>query len=233
VTLVGVHAARRRQVGLGLIAFGLAGILLIVLAAALVIGSLGAAAGLASSLEQQRSDLVDLLEPAAAALGQSATTAGNASASLTATAAAAGDAADLTEQLATSMDALSQAASVQVFGTRPFGAAASSLGDVAARSRQLSVDLRTTQTSISGNVTDSAAVAAELRTLASQLEELRKRATETEGSAFVGQGMLDLTRVILLGLLAWLAVPAVAALWLGSRLRRPLPEAPQVARIEA
>ena len=203
-----------------LVGFGLAGLALTAAAAMLVVGSLGALAGVAASLDRQRGELVDLIDPAAAALNRSADSAANASISLTASAAAAEDAAGLTAQLATSMDAMSQAASFQVFGTQPFGAAAASLAQVAASSRTLSEDLHTTAATIAANVTDSAGVAADLRDLARQLESVGRSASATGSAATLSATALDLGRVVLLGLLAWLAIPAVVALWLGVRLSR-------------
>jgi hypothetical protein len=206
---------RRRRLGLALAAFGLVGLLLTAAAATLVIGSLGALAGVAASLDRQRADLVDLIDPAAAALNRSADSAANASISLTSSAAAAEDAATLTTQLADSMDAMSRAASFQVFGTQPFGAAAASLAQVAASSRTLSGDLHTTATSIASNVTDSAGVAADLRDLARQLTAIGASAKASGSASTLSATALDFGRVVLLGLLAWLAIPAAVALWLG------------------
>ena len=211
---------RHRRLGLGLAAFGVVGLLLTAAAATLVLGSLGALAGVASSLDRQRAELVDLIDPAAAALNRSADSAASASVSLTASAAAAEDAAALTTQLADSMEAMSQAASFQVFGTQPFGAAAASLAQVAASSRTLSNDLHTTATSISSNVSDSAGVAADLRDLARQLEAIGTSAGAAGSASTLSASALDFGRAVLLGLLAWLAIPALIALWLGFRLWR-------------
>ncbi|HYN70135.1 MAG TPA: hypothetical protein VEX41_07990 [Candidatus Eisenbacteria bacterium] len=211
---------RRRNLGLSLAAFGLAGLILTAAAAALVLGSLGALAGVAASLDRQRAELVNLIEPAAAALNRSADSAANASISLTASAAAAEDAAVLTAQLADSMDAMAQAASIQVFGTQPFGAAAASLAQVASSSRLLSGDLHTAAITITTNVSDSAGVAADLRDLARQLERVGDNASAAGSAATLTATALDLGRVVLVGLLAWLAIPAVVALWLGVRLWR-------------
>jgi hypothetical protein len=208
----------RRTLGLALAAFGLAGLVLTALAATLVVGSLGALAGVAASLDRQRAELVDLIDPAAAALNRSANSAANASISLTASAAAAEDAAALTAQLADSMEAMSQAASIQVFGARPFGAAAASLGQVGASARALSGDLHTTAATITSNVTDSAGVATDLRDLATQLEAIGQSARATGATSTLSAAALDLGRGVLLGLLAWLAILAFVALWLGVRL---------------
>jgi hypothetical protein len=211
---------RRRRLGLVLAAFGLAGLVLIAAAATLVLGSLGAIAGVAASLDRQRADLVDLIDPAAAALNRSADSAANASASLTSSAAAAEDAATLTSQLADSMAAMSQAASFQVFGAQPFGAAAASLAQVAGSSRTLSGDLHATATSIASNVADSAGVAADLRDLARQLTAIGVSAKAAGSASTLSASALDFGRLVLLGLLAWLAIPALIALWLGIQLSR-------------
>ena len=211
---------RRRRLGLTLVAFGLAGLVLTAAAATLVLGSLGALAGVSASLDRERAKLVDLIDPAAAALNRSADSAANASASLTASAAAAEDAASLTAQLAASMDAMSQAASIQVFGTQPFGAAAASLAEVAASSRMLSGDLHKTAATMATNVTDSAAVAADLRDLARQLEAIGASASAAGSASTLSASAIELGRIVLLGLLAWLAIPAFLALWLGLRLWR-------------
>ena len=179
-----VAPRRRRRLGLALSTFGLAGLLLTVAAATLVLGSLGALAGVAASLDRQRADLVDLIEPAAAALNRSADSAANASVSLTASAAAA------------------------------------SLGQVAASSRKLSGDLHTTAATISANVTDSAGVATDLRDLAGQLEAIGRSASAAGSASTLSASALDFGRAVLLGLLAWLAIPALIAIWLGIRLWR-------------
>jgi hypothetical protein len=153
-------------------------------------------------------------------LNRSADSAANASVSLTASAAAAEDAAALTSQLADSMDSMSRAASIQVFGTQPFGAAAASLGQVAASSRTLSSDLHTTATTISANVTDSIGVAADLRDLARQLEAIGRSTSAAGSASTLSAAALDFGRVVLVGLLAWLAIPALIALWVGIRLWR-------------
>jgi hypothetical protein len=71
------------------------------------------------------------------------------------------------------------------------------------------------------NVGDSAAVAADLQSLAGQLDQLRA-SLEGAGAGTVPAATLpvDAARLVLVGLLAWFAVPAIASLWLGWRLLR-------------
>lgn len=215
--------AARRRTGRALLAFGIAGLVLVALAAVLVIGALGAADDAAGSFDDQRARVVALLDPTEAVLLRSAGTAENAGASLEVSARSARDAAELTTQLATAMDQMAVAAQLDVFGVRPFAALGDALIGVAMRSRTLAEDLVTTATALDANVEDSRATAADLRELATDLAALRTElgAVDTAaGGAGLGGGLdattaIAIARIVLLGLLAWLAVPALAATWLG------------------
>jgi hypothetical protein len=161
-----------------------------------------------------------MLAPAEDALEGSAETATNAGASLTASGAAARDAADLVTQLAQAMDGMSSAAQVEVLGARPFGALADDLAGVATRSRTLATDLVTTATALETNVGDTTNAAADLRGLALELRVLRAEFEADAGSGTADTSMtgtLTLARFVIIGLLLWLAVPAVIATWLGWR----------------
>ena len=71
------------------------------------------------------------------------------------------------------------------------------------------------------NVADTAAVAANLRTLAIQLDALEASLGAPDGGSLgSATAALNAARIVLVGLLAWLAVPAVLATWLGWRLTR-------------
>ena len=74
-------------------------------------------------------------------------------------------------------------------------------------------------------MTDSDAVATDLRALAKQLDRLEASlggtAAGTGGASNVHLPILA-AEIVVLGLLGWMAVPALASLWLGWRLaRRP------------
>ena len=75
------------------------------------------------------------------------------------------------------------------------------------------------------NITDSAAVAADLRTLSDQLAELESslgaNPDVTPANAANATLPVDIARIVLIGLLAWLAVPAIVAIWVGWRWYRP------------
>jgi hypothetical protein len=213
----GMKPADRQRLSQLLLAFGGIGLVLILATAALVAILLGQLDAAASSLSKGQAQLTAMLEPASSSLHDAATAAGHAGASLSASEAAARDGATLTVQMAVAMDQMHALASVDILGARPFGAAAASFSELATRSRSLSASLTTTADSLAADTTDSAAVSADLDRLASQLDALRA-GTETAAPTDLDAG-IGLLRIVLLGLLGWLAVPAIASLWLGRRLR--------------
>jgi hypothetical protein len=214
---------RRRRLGSALLAFGGIGLGLIVASGVLVLGSLAVLDDAASGFERQRTEVVALLEPAAAALERAATSASNAGASLGATRDAAARAAVLTARLADSFDSLAGLSSFEILGARPFGSIAGQFAQVGTEARLVSTDLTNAAAAMSTNVTDSAAVATELHALADRLESLRTGLDDSTSPApsTTDTGLqIGLARLVLLGLLTWLAVPALLSLWAGARLVR-------------
>jgi hypothetical protein len=213
--------SRRRRVGYGLVAFGLVGLMLVSAAGALVLGSLGAVDAAVTGFERQRTEIVALLGSASDALSGAATSASNASASLTQTTTAARDAAALTSSLASSFEGLASLGGFSVLGARPFAEVAGQFAEVGTQARALSADLSAAADAMSTNITDSAAVAADMRGLADQLSRIEASLTGPGDSAGGSVSLpLDAARLVLIGLLAWLAVPALASLWIGGRLIR-------------
>ena len=213
---------RRRRIGTGLIAFGIAGMTLIAAAGALVVASLGAVDDAASGFEEQRAEIVAMLAPAAAALEGAASSASHASVSLAETRDAATQASVLMSRLAGSFESLASLGSFEILGARPFASLSGQFGDVAADSRTLSTDLAEAAGAMGTNVSDTTAVAADLRVLATQLDALEATlGTGPDGEVPTGDATFAVAsaRFVLLGLLLWLAVPAVAAVALGWRWR--------------
>ncbi len=217
------RARRRRRLGISLLAFGAVGLALIVAAGALLLGSLAVLDDVASGFERQRAEVVALLEPAATALERAATSAANAGASLGATRDAAARAAGLTARLAASFESLAGLGAFEIFGARPFGAMAGQFAAVGSEARLVSTDLAAAAAAMGTNVADSEAVASDLHALATRVESLRAGLGSPAGgdpSTTDGSLQLGAARLVLLGLLAWLAVPALVSLWLGARLAR-------------
>lgn len=218
------RSTRRRRLGLGLLAFGASGLALVLAAAFLVLASFSAIEDAATGFERQRAEIVGLLGPASAAMADAASSASNAGASLSETGAAAERGAKLTARLADSFDGLAGLGTLEILGARPFASTAAQFTAVSAEARALSADLTTTASSIQTNVADSQAVAADMRALADRLDRLRVSvgdATTTPGTRESSTPpAFGLARLVLIGLLAWLAVPAIGSLWLGWRFTR-------------
>jgi hypothetical protein len=174
-----------------------------------------------TGFERQRTELVAMLGPASDALSGAAGSASNASASLAETSQAARNAAELTSRLAVSFESLASLGSFTILGARPFAEVADQFAAVGVEARELSGDLNTTADSMTTNIADSQAVAADLLALSEQLDRLEASiaGTGTPGGADASLP-LDIARFVLLGMLAWLAVPALASIWLGGTLIR-------------
>jgi hypothetical protein len=211
-------ARRRRRLGFGFIAFGASGLVLVVIAALLTLATLGAVGDAATDFERQRAELLSMVDPAAAALSDAADSASHAGASLTEASDASRRAADLMGRMATSFEGLAGLGSLDIFGAKPFAGVSSQFTDVAAQSRALSGDLTSTADALTTNVADSQSVASDLRSLADRLRQL-ETTVQGSGDAGAATGLpIALAQVVLLALLAWFAVPALACIWLGRRL---------------
>jgi hypothetical protein len=218
---LGWSRSRQRWAGWGLIAFGLTGLVLAGAAAALVLGSLTAVDAAVTGFENQRKELVAMLGPASDALSGAAESASNASASLSETSGAARNAAELTTRLAVSFESLASLGSFTLLGARPFAEMAGQFAAVAVEARELSGDLNATADSMTTNIADSQAVAADMLALSEQLDRLEASLAETGTPGGADASLpLNIARLVLLGMLAWLAVPALASIWLGGRLIR-------------
>jgi len=213
-------ARRRRRLGFGLVAFGASGLALAVIAAVLVLATLGAVGDAASGFERQRTELLSMVKPAASALTDAADSASHAGASLTEASDASRRAADLTSRMATSFESMAGLGSVEIFGSRPFAGFSSQFTDVAAQSRSLSSDLSSTADALTTNVTDSESVANDLRSLADRLRQLETTLQPSSGGGTSAGLPILAAQIVLLGILAWFAVLAVGCIWVGLRVAR-------------
>ena len=210
----------RRRWGSALLAFGGIGLIILAILGFLVVGPLGSLGSAAASLDDQRTRLLAMLPSAEAALDSASTAATNAGVSLRASGQSARDGSVLLVQLAGAMDGMSAASKVSILGQEPFGGLGDQLANVAARSRSLATDLAATADGLDGNVSDSDAAAARLHELGAELATLRTElASGGTGGAANAATQVAILQAVLLALLLWLAIPAVASAWLGWRWR--------------
>ena len=119
-------------------------------------------------------------------------------------------AAALSADAGATLDELSAAMNLSIFGAQPLAPLADEFADAAAQAGELASTLTTSASSVSDVRTDAAAVGAELDGLATELEALRDSVPDTSVPV---RGLVAL-------LLAYLTLPAVAALVAGLLLLR-------------
>ena len=188
----------RSTLAWGLIAYGVAGLLLSVA---------GVTFGLdvAGRLEQLAAASDQTLEAAARSTAAAAASFDSIDASLVSAEDSVAQAAMLAADAGATLDALSAAMSLSVFGTQPLRPLADEFTDAANQSAELATTLTTTAASVTDVRTDATAIATELDGLADQLEALR---------ASVPPDPVPIRGLVAL-LIAYLTLPAVAALVAG------------------
>lgn len=200
---------RRGAVAWGLILYGLAGLVLIVA---------GAAVGLdtATRIERLAADADGTLAAASRATETAAESFANVDASLREAETSAIAAAALSRDAAGTLRALGLAMELSLFGTQPLQPLAAEFVTSAEQAEALAATLTSVGESLGATRTDAVRVGAELGTLADRLDSLR-------GSTGADPGSPPPLRLFIGLLLAWLAVPALAALVAGLVLLRRAP----------
>jgi hypothetical protein len=208
----------QRRLGTGLVVYGAAGLLLLLLTAVLVAGSLGAIIDLGATIDRQRAALIASLDATSATLGEVDLASAGVSDNVRTGATAARDAAALTTDLAAAMDELQAASGVSFLGNKPFAALGDRFAEVGTRSRAVSTSLQSLATTMDRDVTQIAAVRTSLVAARVQVDNLRGL---LGGSAMSAQvNAFAVSRLILVGLLFWMAAPPALSLGAGLLLLR-------------
>jgi len=197
----------RRTAGWLLVTYGVVGIALL---------AVGAAVGvdLAARLERTAQAAEGTLDAAARSTRAAAAAFATADGSLENAQVSASDASDLARDAGATLDSLAVAMGISILGSQPLEPLAAEFSTSADQAVQLSDTLRTVAESFADTRTDVATIGAELESLGEQLEAL-----QAGGDASAAAPPLRL----FIGLLvAWLVIPAVGALIAGfGLLRRP------------
>jgi hypothetical protein len=206
------HLPARRGVGMALTAYGAIGLVLLGAAAILVGGLLDGGRG-PLGLEAERRQLADVLDATGRSLGDAETAARDADTSLAATATAAGSGARFTSDLGTSLRNLAASLRVSILGSQPFAGPAGDFDRVAVQAAGVAADLDAAAASIRLGAED-------MHRLAGDLGDMRTEVIR------VRDGMKDLLqlagwRLAATAILVWLAVPAVVSLVVGLRWWHP------------
>jgi hypothetical protein len=205
----GVTIAPRalRIAGWSLVAYGLTGLLLLVLA--LVIGT-----GPVTSAEELLASLDGTLQAAADTARSSSTALRSVDAGMHQAEAGTRDAATLVGSAAATSGQLADAMGLTILGTQPLAGLADDFRTIGTQLSSLGTSLSTVGDALATSTTDLAAVRDDVEQLAVEVELARARTGP--GSGF-GAGSL---RLAYLAMLAWLVLPAIGALALGVGLLR-------------
>lgn len=196
-----------RIAGWSLVAYGLAGLTLLVLA--VVIGT-----GPVASAEELLASLDGTLQAAADTARSSSTALLSVDAGMEQAQAGTRDASALVGNAATTSGQLADAMSLSILGTQPLIGLADDFRTIAAQLSSLGTTLSTVGDALATSTSDLATVRADVDRLAGEVELARDQTGP--GSGF-GAGSL---RLAYLALLAWLVLPAIGALALGIGLLR-------------
>jgi hypothetical protein len=202
----------RSTLAWGLIAYGVAGLLLSIVGVTFGLDSAGRLEQLAAATDQT-------LEAAARSTAAAAASFDSIDASLVSAEDSVAQAAMLAADAGATLDSLSAAMNLSVFGAQPLRPLADEFADAADQAAALATTLTTTAGSVTDVRTDATAIGTELEGLADELHALR-------GS--VPPDPVPIRGLVAL-LIAYLTLPAVAALVAGLltlRAQRAADEAP-------
>jgi hypothetical protein len=200
----------QRRIAWALVAYGVAGLVLTAASMATVLSALPSI----DAIDRQRAAIVRSLDVAASGITDAEKGISGAGGSLGSAAASARSAATLTGDLATSMASLRDASGVSVLGSQPFAALAGDFDRVASRARALGSSMTTLAGSLDQDTRDFATVATDAAVLRVQIAGLRDALTQN-GTDGLDAGLRRLFVIVIL-LLAWLGLPAIASLVGGS-----------------
>lgn len=207
----------RRWIGVGLILYGIAGLLLAGAGGVLVSASFRGVDRIADTIVAQRNVLVLSLDTTATFIGNAATGTVAVDDVLGDAVDATREAATMTTSLATAADSVALAATFQIFGQQPFSGVASSFTQVAADARALATSLQGAAETIGGTTTDIDKLRTDLQTVADQVRQFSRGLADTVVLDDLESGF-DPPRIVLYGLLGWLGVQAAAAILVGLAL---------------
>jgi hypothetical protein len=202
----------RSTLAWGLVAYGVAGLILSIVGVTFGLDAAGQLERLAAATDQT-------LEAAARSTAAAAASFDSIDDSLVSAEDSVAQAATLAADAGATLDSLSAAMNLSVFGAQPLQPLADEFADAADQAGELATTLATTGGSVSDVQADAAAIGVELEGLADELEALR-------GS--VPPDPVPIRGLVAL-LIAYLTLPAVAALVAGSlllRAQRAAQEAP-------
>ena len=201
-----------RTLGAGLIVYGVVGLVL----AAFLLLALGPLdlAGL-GRIDTERQAVVELIAAGENTAADSRAAVERGASSVTAGAEAAEQSAEFTRQLASALRQLGDSLRVELFGSRPLESAAADVEEAAARADAAAVGLDRAATEARAGADGMTRLSSDLEAAAAQMTAVRAGLTGLGGTG----STLAWLRIVLIGLVLWLAIPAAVCVWLGIRFR--------------
>ena len=201
----------RRRAGIALTAYGAAGLLLLGLAMAFVVGAFDDGAG-PLGLEAQRRGLLDLLDASNVALIDAEATAREADDGMSSTAAAARDGSRFVADLGATLRNLATSLRLSILGSQPFAGPADDFDRVAAQAARVAADLDQAAASIDLSSKDMGSLASDLAAMRGRIDGVKTNLAGIDAGRW---------RWLAGAMIAWLAIPALLSLWLGLRWWQP------------
>jgi hypothetical protein len=208
---------RRRTLGAALLAYGLAGLLVLAVAAVVIGSAVDQLAFAGGRIEDQRQALLTTLRSTSATMRDASTGLGRVGGSLDAARTSADHAAALARSLGGTLHDLGAAMHIQILGTQPLAGLAAGFDTAASQSDQLAGDLADVTSALARNSSDLETSRRDLATLGDRVDLL---AASVEIAPFGAGQQPVIVELVFLGLLLWLALPAAASIAVGTALIR-------------
>jgi hypothetical protein len=204
----------RRRLAIGLLIYGVVGVLIMAVSVQLLVGPLASIGRIAG----QRGEAVHWLDLTGRGLEDVGRGSANAGASLASASAAARNAASLAQELSASMASLRDASGLSILGSQPLAGLTGGFDRVAGRAGDLALSMTSLAGLLDRDTTDFATIAADAGSLRGQVDALRAAFVSPElGEVGTSAGWLGAAAFVLL---LWLGTPAVASLIAGIWLLR-------------
>lgn len=207
----------RRLLGVGLVVYGVLGVVIIAIVAVALIRPIDRIGELSTSVEDQRILLVSSMVQGETTLREMAAGVRRMDSSLTSARSATDRSSQIAVGVAQSMFQLRDAMSISILGTQPLIGLAAGFDQTGTQLLQLSSDLTTIGTSLDTNAADVATTAANLDQLADTVNTLTD-SVENGPSVGVSAEALDAVRIAIFAVAGWLLVFAVACVVVGAYL---------------
>lgn len=213
-----------RRFSTGLVVYGIFGLVVAAIGLALLLYVGNRVGGLAERTTARVDSLIATLDRTATVLDDAGDTAVSFALTLERTPPAVRQAAETVGSLQEDLRSIqTELAAFSILGTNPLSRVAAIFGDVASNIEGLDTRLEAIADSLDDNKAALLTNAESLRALGAQIQ----RVSDDLRTGVVSESLEDvqlILTVLFVLLVAWTAVPAIGALWMGWYLRRELPE---------